>query len=173
MKLRIKGNSLRLRVSRSELALFQAGGRIEETIHFTAAPEANLTYALESALQASPVTVRYGSREVTVILSRDRARIWEAPSEVGVYTTLDIGSAGSSRSSSRRTSPVLIGATRIRATPSPIPMRERPADRRCNSFQSSTVVLQLIEDGSNAGNRGDRISGPSAKARPTLRLPTA
>lgn len=95
MKLRIKGNSLRLRVSRSELALFQAGGRIEETIHFTAAPEANLTYALESALQASPVTVRYGSREVTVILSRDRARIWEAPSEVGVYTTLDIGSAGS------------------------------------------------------------------------------
>ena len=95
MKLRIKGNSLRLRVSRSELALFQAGGRIEETIHFTAAPEANLTYALESALQASPVTVRYGSREVTVILSRDRARIWEAPSEVGVYTTLDMGPAGS------------------------------------------------------------------------------
>ena len=95
MKLRIKGNSLRIRVSRSELTLFRAGGRIEETIHFTAAPEANLTYALESALQPSPVTVRYGSREVTVILSEERARIWEAPSEVGVYTTLDIGGAGS------------------------------------------------------------------------------
>jgi hypothetical protein len=76
MKLRIKGNSLRLRVSRSELARFQAGGRIEETIHFTAAPEANLTYALESASEPSPVTVRYGSRDVTVILSKDRARIW-------------------------------------------------------------------------------------------------
>jgi uncharacterized protein DUF7009 len=95
MKLRIKGNSLRLRVSRSELALFQAGGRIEETIHFTAAPEATLTYALESALKPSPVTVRYGSREVTVILSKDRARIWGAQSEVGVYTTLDMGPAGS------------------------------------------------------------------------------
>ena len=43
----------------------------------------------------SPVTVRYGSREVTVILSKDRARIWGAQSEVGVYTTLDMGSAGS------------------------------------------------------------------------------
>jgi hypothetical protein len=95
MKLRIKGNSLRLRVSRSELAQFQAEGRIEETIHFTAAPEATLTYALESALRSSPVSVRYGSREVTVILSQDRARIWEAENEVGVYTTLDMGPAGS------------------------------------------------------------------------------
>ena len=95
MKLRIKGNSLRLRVSRSELAQFQAEGRIEETIHFTAAPEATLTYALESTLTSSPVSVRCGSREVTVILSQDRARIWEAQSEVGVYTTLDLGPAGS------------------------------------------------------------------------------
>jgi hypothetical protein len=95
MKLRIKGNSLRLRVSRSELARFQAGGRIEETIHFTAAPDATLTYALESALRSSPVSVRYGSREVTVILSEDRARIWAAQNEVGVYTTLDMGPAGS------------------------------------------------------------------------------
>jgi hypothetical protein len=95
MKLRIKGNSLRLRVSRSELARFQAGGRIAETIHFTAAPEATLTYALESALTPSPVSVRYGPREVTVILSKDRARIWGGQSEVGVYTTLDMGPPGS------------------------------------------------------------------------------
>jgi hypothetical protein len=95
MKLRIKGNSLRLRVSRSELARFQAAGRIEETIHFTAAPEATLTYALESALRSSPVSVQYGTRAVTIILSQDRARIWEAQNEVGIYTTLDMGPAGS------------------------------------------------------------------------------
>jgi hypothetical protein len=58
MKLRIKGNSLRLRVSRSELAHLQAGGRIEETIRFAEAPEAKLTYALESAAQSSPLRVR-------------------------------------------------------------------------------------------------------------------
>ncbi len=54
-----------------------------------------LTYALESALKPSPLTVRYGPREVTVILSQDRARIWGAQNEVGVYTTLDMGPAGS------------------------------------------------------------------------------
>ena len=86
---------MRLRVSRSELAHFQAGSRIEETICFAEAPEAKLTYALESAVQSSPVRVRYGFHDVTVILSEDQVRIWEAESEVGVYSNLDIGSAGS------------------------------------------------------------------------------
>ena len=95
MKLRIKGNSLRLRVSRSELARFQAGARIEETVHFTAGPEAKLTYALESASQPFPVRVRCGFREVTIVLSKDRARVWGAENEVGVYGSVDIGSEGS------------------------------------------------------------------------------
>jgi hypothetical protein len=95
MKLRIKANSLRLRVSRSELAHFRAGIRIEETIRFAEAPAAKLTYALESAVQSKPVRVRYGLNNVTVILSKDQACIWEAESEIGVYSHLDIGSAGS------------------------------------------------------------------------------
>ena len=94
MKLRIKGNSLRLRVTRSELVRFQAGHRIEETVHFAEAPEAKLTYALESAIQASPVRIRYRSRDVTIVLSERQVRIWEAETEVGVYATLDMGSAG-------------------------------------------------------------------------------
>jgi len=95
MKLRISGNSLRLRVSRSELARFQARGRIEETIHFTAFPDAKLTYALESALQFSPVRVEYAFNEVTVVLSEDQVRIWADEGEVGVYATLEMGPAGS------------------------------------------------------------------------------
>ena len=48
VKLRIEGNSLRLRVSRSELARFLAGARTEETIHLNRSIEARLTYGLES-----------------------------------------------------------------------------------------------------------------------------
>jgi len=95
MKLRIKGNSLRLRVSRSELARFLDGERVEETIHFTQAPEARLTYALETAVQPEPIRVQYGSRIVKVVLSEDQARVWRAECEVGVYSALDIGAAGS------------------------------------------------------------------------------
>jgi uncharacterized protein DUF7009 len=95
MKLRIKGNSLRLRVSRSELASFLEGNKIEETIHFTPSPEDRLTYALDSASQTSSVRVEYSRQMVTVILSLDQARIWAAEDEVGVYSTVDIGSEGS------------------------------------------------------------------------------
>jgi hypothetical protein len=95
MKLRIKGNSLRLRVTRRELARFLDGERIEETIHFTRAPEASLTYALESAVQIAPVRAQYESQVVKVVLSEEQAGIWGAESVVGVYSTLDIGAAGS------------------------------------------------------------------------------
>jgi len=47
MKLRIKGNSLRVRVSRSEVTRLLAGDRLEETINFTPEPVANFTYALQ------------------------------------------------------------------------------------------------------------------------------
>ncbi len=95
MKLRIKGNSLRFRVSRSELEQFLAGHRVEETIHFAPASQAKLTYALESTLQASAVRVRYRPQEVAVVLSEEQAHAWGKESEVGVYTAVDIGSAGS------------------------------------------------------------------------------
>ena len=86
---------MRLRVSRSELARFLDGERIEETIHFTRAPEASLTYTLESAVQAAPVRVQYESQIVKVLLSKDQAGIWGEENEVGVYGTLDTGAAGS------------------------------------------------------------------------------
>jgi hypothetical protein len=95
MKLRIKGDSLRLRVSRSELARLLAGGRLEETVHFGAARDARLTYALEIAPQASPVRVRYQPQEVTVLLSEDQAHLWGREGEIGVYTTIAIGSESS------------------------------------------------------------------------------
>jgi hypothetical protein len=94
MKLRIKGNSLRLRVSRSELARLLDGDRIEETIRFTAAPEATLTYALASAMQSAPVSVEYGFKTVTVVLANNRARTWGSEGEVGVYGEIDNGEGG-------------------------------------------------------------------------------
>jgi hypothetical protein len=94
MKLRIKGNSLRLRVSRSELARVLAGERIAETIRFAAAPEAKLTYALECGTHQGGTSVRYGAQEVTVSLSEEQAQSWSQESEVGVYTQVDLAAEG-------------------------------------------------------------------------------
>jgi hypothetical protein len=93
VKLRIKGNSLRLRVSRSEFAQFLAGDRIEETIHFNQSTEARLTYALEPAPSVTRVGVRYVPHEITVLLPEVLMRDWSNESQVGVYASIDIGNA--------------------------------------------------------------------------------
>src|SRR6201989_3025237 len=94
MKLRIKGNSMRLRVSRSELTRFLAGERVAETIRFAAAPEAKLTYVLERGRHSGGGSVRYGTQEVTVSLSAEQAQSWSQESEVGVYTQVDLAAEG-------------------------------------------------------------------------------
>ena len=85
MKLRIKGNSLRLRISPSDMSRLIAQGRIEEAIHFGLDPRARLSYALELVPNASAITIRYEPREIIVLLPSYEARQWAAGQEVGLY----------------------------------------------------------------------------------------
>jgi hypothetical protein len=89
MKLRIKGNSLRLRISRTEMARLLQVGRIEQTVYF--ARDAKLTYALEHAASAQTISVRYRPQEVTVLLSTSEARQWAEGEQVGIYGSADTG----------------------------------------------------------------------------------
>jgi len=93
MKLRIKGDSLRLRVSRAELARLLAGERVDDTIHFGPTPEARLTYALESVSGGVCASVRHSATEIAIILSEGQLRSWGEAGRVGIYTTVDVGLA--------------------------------------------------------------------------------
>jgi hypothetical protein len=90
MKLRIKGNSLRLRVSPSEMARLLDTGRIEETIYFAAGDGAKLTYALEHRA-AEEISLHYRANEVTVSLSTASVHEWAEGEQVGIYGALDVG----------------------------------------------------------------------------------
>jgi hypothetical protein len=92
MKLRILGNSLRLRISRSELERLRTDGSIEDSIRFAPAPEASLTYALAVEPGESGVTVRYAPQRVTVVLSKAQLQAWSQPEEVGIYVSVSNGS---------------------------------------------------------------------------------
>jgi hypothetical protein len=91
MKLRIKGNSMRLRVSPSEMKRLLIAGRIEEVIHFGPEADAKLTYALEQAASNQEIAVRYRPQEVTVVLSTENARNWAEGDEVGIYGAFYVG----------------------------------------------------------------------------------
>jgi hypothetical protein len=85
MKLRINGNSLRLRVSPSEMTRLIQSGRIDETVHFGSEEGAKLTYALEHTSRVQAMMVRYEPQQVTVVVSSGDAKRWAAGEDVGLY----------------------------------------------------------------------------------------
>lgn len=89
MKLRIKGDSLRLRVGPAEVERLIGSGRIEGTIRF--APGVQLTYALELSGSAASVAVVGSPGEVVVIVPSVVAREWADGDDVGIYAALPNG----------------------------------------------------------------------------------
>jgi len=74
MKLRMRGDSLRLRLTRPEVALLGNGGRVEETIHFGV--NRNLVYRLEASSNEDAITADYQNDCITVRLPVSMAREW-------------------------------------------------------------------------------------------------
>ncbi len=76
MKIRIKGNSLRLRLLRGEVARFGEKGRLTETICFGASPDQQLTYSLEIDDRAKRIGARFADNQITVTIPEKTARNW-------------------------------------------------------------------------------------------------
>jgi hypothetical protein len=95
MKLRIKGDSLRLRVSRSEVATLLAGDCLEETIHFTPEPVAKLTYALQQEQSLRRPTIQYRENRVAILIPADQANAWGTTDQVGIAEDINVGNFGS------------------------------------------------------------------------------
>ncbi len=95
MKLRIKGNSLRLRISRSEVTRFLEGVCLEETIQFTPEACARFTFALQQDRLAGRPTVQYTENRLAVIIPADQANAWAITDQVGIAEDIDLGNLGS------------------------------------------------------------------------------
>ena len=81
MKLRFHGNSLRLRLSQSEVSQLADSGCVEDRVEFAA--EKALTYRLESGNAAS-VTADFTGDCICVTLPRAVASHWIQSSDTGV-----------------------------------------------------------------------------------------
>ena len=95
MKLRIKGNSMRLRISRSEVARLLRGNCLEETIHFAPEPNARFTYALQPEESVKIPTVQYTENRAMVLLPADQVNVWGGTDQVGIAEDISLGDAGS------------------------------------------------------------------------------
>jgi hypothetical protein len=81
MKLRFHSNSLRLRLSQSDVAVLAGGGSVEETVTF--APGQTLIYLIESGV-GEEIAASFENGRIRVTLPRALAKQWVLSDEAGI-----------------------------------------------------------------------------------------
>ncbi|MEO6151219.1 MAG: hypothetical protein ABIN95_08600 [Mucilaginibacter sp.] len=79
MKLRIKGNDIRYRLTRTDVDRFAAAGRLEETINFAGQP---LLYVLQETAD-DKLSVAYENNIITLFMPLDLKNEWVHSEKVG------------------------------------------------------------------------------------------
>jgi hypothetical protein len=83
MKLRIKGNDIRYRLTRTDVDRFAAQGRLEETINFAGQP---LLYVIQETA-ADKFSVSYENNAITLYMPVDLKNEWAHTEKVGYRDT--------------------------------------------------------------------------------------
>ena len=84
MKLRIHGNSIRLRLNRREVAQFAAAGCLAETFEYGSDPASRLVYRIESSSNATAVSVRVANQAISIVLPEALTQDCTGTDRVGV-----------------------------------------------------------------------------------------
>lgn len=88
MKLRIKGNSIRIRLLRSEVEIFAKVGRISDQASFGASA---LRYSVVMSKDAETIFATFSGSELAVSIPERSARDWTRSEQVGFETEQAIG----------------------------------------------------------------------------------
>ena len=91
MKLRIKGNSIRLRLLRSEVERLCSADIVSEEIRFGTATDQALKYSIAASDGIEEVTVQFSDNQILVLLPESVAMNWTGGGDVGIETSIDVG----------------------------------------------------------------------------------
>jgi len=83
MKLRLQGNSVRIRLTRSEVERLRDTGLVEESVDFGG--DEVFAYRLQSRMESGPARAEFRQGVVTVSVSTEAAQAWAGSDEVGIY----------------------------------------------------------------------------------------
>ncbi len=84
MKLRIRGNSIRLRLGESEVAQLVGSGRVAERLQFSVSPGEFLTYTIVSSAEAKEIAASFDESEIRIIVPAAAAKEWASSTQVGI-----------------------------------------------------------------------------------------
>lgn len=85
MKLRIRGNTLRFRLTQSEVAELERTGYVAEAVHF--APDQTLSYRLEST-EDSTIKASFRNQAISVAIPVAALAAWANSDQVGIETNI-------------------------------------------------------------------------------------
>jgi hypothetical protein len=88
MKLRIKGNSIRIRLSRTEVDTLGTEGYLEETTEF---PDSKFVYALQAKADISALSATHTNGKITVLIPAHMAAGWNNNETIGHDNNMDLG----------------------------------------------------------------------------------
>ena len=93
MKLRLRHNSIRLRLTQTEVESIAQNRAVEETIVFGPLPRQSVTYALETSSTASAIHAGVDAYRIAVVIPKRAAGIWASTDQVGLEAeqTIDGG----------------------------------------------------------------------------------
>lgn len=83
MKLRIRGNSIRFRLTKEEVARFGETGSVEEGIEFGAGDGKKLFYRLEAAESSPEINADFENNRIILRIPKRTAEQWATTEQVG------------------------------------------------------------------------------------------
>lgn len=89
MKLRIKGNSIRLRLTQNEIQEFQEKGVVEEVVKFGNTPQVKMHYIIQETAK-SEIYATFDSNKMTVNVPKSIAKKWVSTEQVGFENRMAI-----------------------------------------------------------------------------------
>lgn len=88
MKIRIKGNSIRIRLTKTEVEDFSKNGFIEEKTEFG---NNHFSYRIESSVSHQVLTAAYIENRIVIYIPITIAKNWTSTDLVGFENKMDIG----------------------------------------------------------------------------------
>jgi hypothetical protein len=91
MKMRLRNNSLRLRLTQTETARFVESGRIEEIIEFGVEGGQRFVYAMEWKDELEQIHAVLENNQIIVRVPKEQADRWVETSQIGMETDQETG----------------------------------------------------------------------------------
>lgn len=95
MKLRLRNNSIRFRLTQGEVARLAETGSVEESLSFDGGQ--TFTYALASSVSDAPINARFDGQRVEVTVPVSTVRLWASTDQVGMDAVQPTGDGGQLR----------------------------------------------------------------------------